>query len=97
MESNYPTAENPTPKSVIIHTFSLCNPSHVMVRISSVPKYNNYLHNLIPSTCHYLNRYFGFEEKNLEKKPAFLQKHVPIIKATLHETKAQSCLGYFEQ
>jgi hypothetical protein len=56
----------------------------------------NELPYLIPSTCHYLNRYFGFEDKNLEKKPAFLQKHVPIIKATLHETKAQSCLGFFE-
>ncbi len=56
----------------------------------------NELPYLIPSTCYYLNRYFGFEDKNLEKKPAFLEKHVPTIKATLHDKNAQSCLGYFE-
>ena len=51
---------------------------------------------LIPSTCHYLNRYFGFEDKNLEKKPAFMEKHAPTIKATLHDKKAQSCLEFFK-
>ena len=51
---------------------------------------------LIPSTCDYLNRYFGFEDKNLEKKPGFLKKHTDTTNSALHEKNAQTCLMYFK-
>jgi hypothetical protein len=48
---------------------------------------------LIPSTCYYLKRYFGFEDKNLDKKPAFLDKHVPAMQRSLSPDQASTCLS----
>ncbi len=33
---------------------------------------------LIPSTCYYLNNYFGFEGKNIEKRTPFIKKNKKI-------------------
>jgi hypothetical protein len=51
---------------------------------------------LVPSSCYYLNRYFGFEDKNLEKKPAFLEKHVPVMQTFLRSDNLKECLSQFE-
>ena len=52
---------------------------------------------LVPSTCYYLNNYFGFEGKNADKKSGFMTKNRPIIKKVLEPKTAKLCLRYFEQ
>jgi hypothetical protein len=34
---------------------------------------------LIPSSSYFLNNYFGFEDKNAEKKPEFLKVNTPLV------------------
>jgi hypothetical protein len=34
---------------------------------------------LIPSSGYYLNKYFGFEDKNAEMKPEFLKVNTPLV------------------
>lgn len=50
---------------------------------------------LVSSTCRYLNRYFGFEDRNREKKPAFLSARANRIKRALAPEDAERCLAYF--
>ncbi len=50
---------------------------------------------LVPSTCYFLNNYFGFEDKNAEKKQAFLDRNrIDLIKA-FGEPDSDICLEYF--
>ncbi|HCK82356.1 MAG TPA: hypothetical protein PK880_06980 [Candidatus Competibacter sp.] len=51
---------------------------------------------LISSTCRYLDRHFGFEDKNRDKKPVFLAAHADRIKQVLTPKDAESCIRYFE-
>lgn len=50
---------------------------------------------LIPSSCYYLNKYFGFEGKNAEKKEAFMRNNKPAFLEGLGSEKAGQCLQYF--
>ncbi|MCF6338932.1 MAG: hypothetical protein L3J84_13470 [Gammaproteobacteria bacterium] len=52
---------------------------------------------LMPSTCHFLGRYFGFEGKNLEKKQAFLDRNSPLLVKVLGVTDGKVCLEYIRQ
>jgi len=52
---------------------------------------------LVPSTCRYLNRHFGFEDKNRDKKPAFLAAHTDRIKSALPAEDAERCLEQFAE
>lgn len=47
---------------------------------------------LIPSTCHYLGRYFGFEDKHVDDKPAFLQANRSVMEKALPGANAAACL-----
>ena len=47
---------------------------------------------LIPSTCYYLNNYFGFEGKNIEKRTPFIKKN---IMKYLGDTNGEECISYF--
>ncbi len=47
---------------------------------------------LMPSTCYFLGNYFGFEDKNLEKKEGFLQINSPFIVKFLGEIDGEACL-----
>lgn len=51
---------------------------------------------LIPSTCRYLNAYFGFEDRNSDRKPQFLKENAERIERALAPADAQRCLGYFD-
>lgn len=50
---------------------------------------------LIPSTCYYMNNYFGFEDKNANKKPGFLADNEKIIVKVLGQEKGGKCLRQF--
>lgn len=50
---------------------------------------------LMPSTCHFLSNYFGFEGKNLEKKQAFLEENRHLLIKELGELNGSICLEYF--
>jgi len=50
---------------------------------------------LIPSTCRYLNRYFGFEGRNREAKPKFLLANEAVIRRALAPADAELCLSFF--
>jgi hypothetical protein len=52
---------------------------------------------LVPSTCRYLSRYFGFEDKNHEKRPAFLAAHADEIKHALAPEDAKRCMDPFRE
>ncbi len=52
---------------------------------------------LMPSTCYFLGRYFGFEGKNLEKKQAFLDKNGPLLVKELGEADGKTCLEYIKE
>lgn len=52
---------------------------------------------LVPSTCRYLNRHFGFEDKNRDKKPAFLAGNSNKIKNALPAEDAKRCLEQFAE
>jgi hypothetical protein len=51
---------------------------------------------LIPAACDRLNAFFGFEGKNMNEKPGFLQKNKPDIKEELESKHAQMCLDQFK-
>ncbi|MCG6969146.1 MAG: hypothetical protein LJE85_05175 [Gammaproteobacteria bacterium] len=51
---------------------------------------------LIPAACDRLNAYFGFEGKNTNNKPDFLQQNVSDIKQELESKHAQLCLDQFK-
>lgn len=51
---------------------------------------------LVPSSCYYLNRYFGFEGKNAEQKPAFVKHYSEEISRTLTPADAKQCLAFFK-
>ncbi|HRD64802.1 MAG TPA: hypothetical protein PKY50_01475 [Candidatus Competibacter sp.] len=52
---------------------------------------------LVPSTCRYLSRYFGFEDRNREKKPAFLATHADRIERALAPEDGKHCLEHFAE
>ncbi|GJL49587.1 MAG: hypothetical protein NPIRA01_08140 [Nitrospirales bacterium] len=52
---------------------------------------------LVPSTCHYLGAFFGFEERHVEGKPAFLSETRPIIKQALPHKEAELCIKRLEE
>ena len=52
---------------------------------------------LVPSTCRYLSRHFGFEDKNREKKPGFLATNTEKIKNALAAEDAKRCLELFAE
>ena len=47
---------------------------------------------LIPSTCRYLSRYFGFEGRNRREKPGFLSSNEASIRRILAPDDATRCL-----
>ncbi len=49
---------------------------------------------LIPSTCYYLNNYFGFEGKNIEKRTLFIKKNKENIIKYLGDTNGEKCISY---
>lgn len=51
---------------------------------------------LIPSTCYYMNRYFGFEDKNEEKKIPFIKQNKELIIMSLGKAKGDQCMSYFK-
>ncbi len=51
---------------------------------------------LIPSTCYYMNRYFGFEDKNEEKKIPFIKQNKELIIMSLGKVKGDQCMSYFK-
>ncbi len=50
---------------------------------------------LIPSTCYYLNNYFGFEGKNIEKRTPFIKNNKKNIMKYLGDTNGEECISYF--
>jgi len=52
---------------------------------------------LIPSTCYYLNNYFGFEGKNKENKIPFIKTNKEIIIEHLGKNEGERCLVEFEK
>lgn len=51
---------------------------------------------LIPSTCYYLNNYFGFEGKNVNKKPLFVRKNKSAFIKAMGDKYSNVCLSYFK-
>jgi len=51
---------------------------------------------LMPSTCYFLGRYFGFEGKHLEKKQEFLVKNSPLLVEVLGKVDGKKCLEYIK-
>ena len=51
---------------------------------------------LMPSTCYFLGKYFGFEDKNLEKKQPFLKMNSPLITKFLGEEAGEECLEFID-
>ena len=47
---------------------------------------------LMPSACYFLGKYFGFEDKNLDKKEDFLQRNSPVLIKALGENEGEACL-----
>jgi len=52
---------------------------------------------LMPSTCYFLGRYFGFEGKNSEKKEIFFDENSPLLIKILGESGGKVCLKYIRQ
>jgi hypothetical protein len=52
---------------------------------------------LIPSTCHYLNSYFGFEGKNTDIKMPFIKENKATILKLLGKDEGERCMSYFTQ
>jgi len=52
---------------------------------------------LVPSTCYYLNNYFGFEGRNIEKKSPFIKKNKQTIMKYLGKTDGKKCISYLHQ
>jgi len=50
---------------------------------------------LIPSTCHYLNNYFGFEGKNGDLKMPFIEENKETILKVLGTNEGERCLACF--
>ncbi len=50
---------------------------------------------LIPSTCYYLNNYFGFEGKNIGKRTPFVNKNKKNIVKYLGEDNGKKCISFF--
>ena len=50
---------------------------------------------LVPSTCYYLNNYFGFEDRNAEKKAPFIKQNKESIMKSLGETEGNKCMAFF--
>jgi hypothetical protein len=48
---------------------------------------------LVPTTCHYLGAYFGFEDREPEGKPGFLKENRERIQSLLHKSEAAMCLA----
>lgn len=59
---------------------------------STVLKVISELKFLMPSTCHFLGNYFGFEDKNLEKKQDFLEVNGDLLIKALGESDGEICL-----
>lgn len=51
---------------------------------------------LIESTCHYLGAFFGFEDRNREGKPAFLEANRGLIERAFPPDPAHTCLTAIE-
>lgn len=72
-----------------------------------VPLYENHRENflnvikelpfLIPSSCYYLNNYFGFEDKNFNVKDQFLKDNERFILERLGTEKGNLCLKWLKQ
>jgi hypothetical protein len=52
---------------------------------------------LTPATCHYLGRFFGFEDKNAGGKAAFLANERPALEGRLTPADAASCIEEIER
>lgn len=50
---------------------------------------------LIPSNCDRLNSFFGFEGKNIGKKPKFVKQNNEIFKKYLNPEQFKSCINHF--
>ncbi len=51
---------------------------------------------LIPSSCHYLNNYFGFEGENGDKKEPFVKDNKAMFIKYLGEKQSKTCLDLFK-
>ena len=52
---------------------------------------------LIDSSCHYLGKYFGFEDKHINELPQFLSANKNDINHTLGDQLGQQCLNAIEK
>ncbi|VAX02838.1 hypothetical protein MNBD_GAMMA19-392 [hydrothermal vent metagenome] len=51
---------------------------------------------LVPATCYYFNKYFGFEGKNTEKKGEWLKTNKPRFLSNLGKVDGEVCLKFFK-
>ncbi len=51
---------------------------------------------LVPATCYYFNKYFGFEGKNTEKKGEWLKTNKPRLLSNLGKVDGEVCLKFFK-
>lgn len=50
---------------------------------------------LVPSTCHYLGRYFGHEGRTVDGKARFWEENQPVLDRALGPDEAARCFDSF--
>ncbi|MCF6337709.1 MAG: hypothetical protein L3J84_07115 [Gammaproteobacteria bacterium] len=51
---------------------------------------------LVPATCYYFNKYFGFEGKNAEQKGEWLKRNESRLVSNLGQADGEICLAFFK-